>query len=118
MITFASFLASYSNSFYLEIFLDKGYSSLSVFKWDITNIFLIKVLEGRVKARAEEKVEGQYLDIWWAMILCPVVSIWALLRYSLNFQLKSEVNYDWHYKTKTQSFKVTIKEWKNIQPSK
>lgn len=61
MITFVSFLASYSNSFYLETFLDKGSSSLNVFMWDITNIFLIKVSEGRVRARAEEKVEGQYL---------------------------------------------------------
>lgn len=116
MITFASFSASYLN-FYLETFLDKGYSSLNVFNWDITNTFLIKVLEGRVKARAEEKVEGQYLDIWCAMIICPVVSIWALLRYSLNFQLKCEVNYDSPYMIKTQSCKVTIKKWKNIQPS-
>lgn len=55
-----SFLASHPNSIYLVTFLDKDYQSCNVFKHHITNTFFMKVVEGRVNARATEEGEGQH----------------------------------------------------------
>jgi len=55
-----SFLASHPNSLHLVTFLDKDYLSFNVFKQDITNTFLMKLIEGRVNARAAEEGEGQH----------------------------------------------------------
>jgi len=42
----------------------------------------------------------------------------TLLRHPPNIQLKNEVNYNCPYKSRAQSFKVTLKKCKNTQASR